>query len=681
MAKPKKPSYGTLITKPSTKDKPKKIKKSNGTPTKGAAEFMGTTDKKVVKSYKENTSNKRWWLETPEKLHVSIDAAITTIEMAQTARRLLNIRFARLYGNYDAVGFSASALNRSNADGLNASNPIRLNLIQSVIDSVAAKIAKDQPKVSFVTTGADDYFLKLRAVNLTKYVQGLFKESKLYENADLVFRDAEIVGTGHLKIFEEDGRIKTEWCFQDEIRVDELDGIKQKPRSMHQTRLIPRDQLIDQFPEFAEKIISTQSALQGKLAYQSTTDVIRVIESWHLPAHKGAEDGVHCITIPNATLFYEKYTKDYFPIVSFRWYSRPLGFFGRSITEEISTIQIEVNKIMVTIQQAQELAAVPIIFCPNEAEVSEDVLMSNTIARLVPYGGGQPPTIVSPQALSPEVYNHLNSLIQWAFQIVGLSQTSASGMKPAGVDSAVAIREVADIETGRFAQVAKRWEDFFIECARIMVDMSRDLYLKNPDLAVAVSEKKILKEIKWKDVDLQENPFDIQTFPTSQLPDTPAGRIQTITEYIQNNWISKERGMELLNLDPDLEQEVNMQTASLRLTEKWLSQMVEEGIYHSPEPYMNLQLAQQIAQGIYCMLVHDGAPEDRLKLVRDFIDECVRMLQPPPPPPQAGPPPGQPGPEQVPPGAPPGPPPPEMMQPPPPPQPPMAPQPPPLSQT
>ena len=537
---------------------------------------------------------------------------------------------------------------------------------------MASKVAKDQPKVTFVTTGADDYFLKLRAENLTKYMTGLFKQSELYDNAELVFRDACVVGTGFVHIKEVDGELKTEWCAADEIRVDELDGMKQKPRSLHRVTLVPRDRLMLEYPEHEDKILSAVSALQGKIAVQSTTEMVRVIESWHLPGNKKSKDGVHCITIENCTLFYEEYNKDYFPVVAFRWYNRPLGYFGRSITEEIMTIQVEINKILRTIQQCQELAAVPIIFVPNEAEIAEDVLLSNAIARMVPYSGGQPPTWFPGVSCPPEVYSHLNSLIQWAFQIVGLSQTSASGMKPAGVDSAVAIREVADIETGRFAMVAKRWEDFFVQCAEVMADMSKDLYSKNPDMSVPVSSQKIIKEIKWKDVDLKNKPFDIQSFPTSQLPDTPAGRIQTITEYIQNQWISKERGMELLNLDPDLEQEVNIQTSSLRLTEKWLSEMVEEGVYHKPEPLMNLQLAQQLAQGIYTMLVHDGCPEDRLQLVRQFIMECVDMLNPPPPalPMPQGPQPG----EVPPPGVQPPAPPPQQPQP-------MAPQPPPLSQT
>lgn len=612
----------------------RKVKKAEPKAVSGLSEFMGSSaeNKKIIKRYgaKEPDMAKKWYTAPEEGIYGAIDAAITMLEQAQSTRRMLNIKFARLYSNMEAIGFPYSNLMKSSPENA-TNNRITLNIVQSVIDAVGAKVAKDQPKVSFVTTGADDYFLKMRAFNLTKYMQGLFKEAEVYENSEKVFRDACVIGTGHLFLYQEDGKLKTKWCAPDEIRVDELDAMEQKPRSMFRVYLMSKDQLAYKYPDKKEEILSSGTALQGKVTMQSITEMTRVVEAWHLPSGPDADDGVHAICTDNTTLFYEKYEKDYFPVVPFRWYHRPLGYFGRSITEEIMTIQVEINKYLRTIQQCHELAAVPIIFVPNEAEIAEDVLLSNFIARMVPFSGGNPPVIVTPEPIAPSVLQHLNSLIQWAFQTVGLSQTSASGMKPAGVDSAVAIREVADIETGRFAQVALRWEQFFVDVARVLVDMSKDLYTEQPELAVAVSEKKMLREIKWKDVDLKDNPYDIQTFPVSQLPDTPAGRIQTITEYIQNQWISKERGMELLNLDPDLEQEVNLQTSSLRLTEKWLSDMAEEGIYHKPEPFMNLPLAQQIAQGVYNQMVLDNLPEERLQLIRDFIGECIDMQQQPPP--------------------------------------------------
>lgn len=631
-------------------------KRSDEPVTAGASAFLSAPKVKVRRAGARGPGLpfQEWWAPLePDRYHEGVERAVDTIDSSQSQQRQNAVRFNRLYSNHEATSpYSAGLLNAGGAGG-GSGNRVTFNVIQSVIDAVAAKIAKDQPKVSFVTSGAEDYFLKLRAQKLTKYVGGVFKASHVYDNAELVFRDASVVGTGYLKILEDEDAITTEWVPNELVRVDSLDGLKQKPRSMHEIRLMPRDELRHRYPDHVDEINGAQSALQGRGYAMSTVDLVRVVESWHLPVAKGAKDGRHVITIETATLFVEEWEKSYFPIVPFRWMPKALGWSGRSITEEVLTLQEEINDYLRLIAKSCRLVSVPIILLPNGSEIPDDTIADNSVAHIVPYSGNQPPTFLVPTGQNSEVYQHLNSLIQWVFQVVGLSQTSASGMKPAGVDSAVAIREVSDIETGRFALVALRWEAFFVEAARIVVDMSRDLYRDKPDLAVMVRDKKLLHEIRWKDVDLEDNPFDIQTFPTSQLPDTPAGRIQTITEYIQNQWISKEKGMELLNLDPDLEGEVDIQTSSLRLTEKWLSEMVEDGTYHRPDPHMNLTLAQSVAQGVYCQLVNDGCPEDRLQLVRQWIQDIVDLTTAPPPAPDAGAqPPGQPAPPGAPPGGP-----------------------------
>lgn len=639
--------------------KPRKVKEQKT--FRGAEEFSNAK-KEDVKKIRVNQKNKPtayWWAEPDEELFRTVQQTVTSIESSQSLLNNLRIIFARLYGNYEILGypFQMMGSGRSNSNQ-QSNNRIAINVIQSVIDTCASKIAKDQPKMSFVTTGSSDYFLKLRAAKLTKYMSGLFKQAGVYKNSEAVFRDACIVGTGFIKIFEEDKEIKTEWCALGEVIVDEIDGIYQKPRSMHQIRLFSRDMLITKFPDKEDIIVSAQPQMMGRMALSSTTDLIKVIESWHLKSGPDAKDGKHCITISSGTLFSEEYIKDYFPILPFRWMQKPLGYQGRGISEELLSLQTEINKLLTTIQRSIELAAVPMVFVPDGAKVASDHLLNNTIARMVTYAGPQPPTWLTPTAQNGEVYQHLQWLIQQAYQIVGITQTAASGQKPHGVDSNVAIRTVQDIESSRFAMVALRWEEWFMDVAKIMVDMSKDLYTRNPDLKVSMVEKKMLHEIRWKDVDLEEAPYDVQCFPTSQLPDSPAGRIETISEYIDKEWITKEFGMSLLNLDPDLEGEINRQTSSLRLAEKWISEMVEDGEYHHPEPYMNLGLTINVAQSILTQLQVDACPEDRLELVRNFINETIELqqsLQGPPP----GPPPDMmpPGPDMMPPG-------PDMMGPP-----------------
>lgn len=632
----------------------KSSKSKAGKNFKSTSELFNIKEEDIKKVYLTQSAKPYayWWLESDDQLCEAIHQTVTAIEFAQSYLNNLRVIFARLYGNYEILGYQYQMVGAGrNGSNQQSSNRLALNVIQSVIDTCASKIAKDQPKMSFVTTGSDDYFLKLRATKLTKYMAGLFKQAEVYKNSEAVFRDACIAGTGYLKIFEEDDKIKTEWCAIGEVVVDEMDGIYQKPRSMHQLRLFSRDMLRTRFPDKEDEINDAQIQVTGRVGMSTTSDLVKVIESWHLPSGKDAKDGKHCITVSSGTLFVEEYKKDYFPIVPFRWMQKPLGFQGRGISEELLSIQTEINKLLTTIQRSIELAAVPMVFVPDGAKIASDHLLNNTIARMVTYAGPQPPTWLTPTAQNGEVYQHLQWLIQQAYQIVGVTQTAASGQKPQGVDSNVAIRTVQDIESSRFAMVALRWEEWFMDVAKIMVDMSKDIYTRNPDLKVSMVEKKMLHEIKWKDVDLNEAPYDVQCFPTSQLPDSPAGRIETISEYIDKEWITKEFGMSLLNLDPDLEGEINRQTSSLRLAEKWISEMVEDGEYHHPEPYMNLSLTINVAQSILTQLQVDSCPEESLELVRRFINETIELQQS-----LQGPPPGPP-PEMMPPG-------PDMMGPP-----------------
>ena len=627
-------------------------KAKTGKNFKSSSELFNIKEEDIKKVYLTQSAKPYayWWLEDDDQLCEAVHQTVTAIEFAQSYLNNLRVIFARLYGNYEILGYQYQMVGAGrNGSNQQSNNRLALNVIQSVIDTCASKIAKDQPKMSFVTTGSNDYFLKLRAAKLTKYMAGLFKQADVYKNAEAVFRDACIAGTGYLKIFEENDQIKTEWCAIGEVVVDEMDGIYQKPRSMHQLRLFSRDMLKARFPDKEDEINDAQIQVTGRIGVSTTSDLVKVIESWHLPSGKDAKDGKHCITVSSGTLFVEEYKKDYFPIVPFRWMQKPLGFQGRGIAEELLSIQTEINKLLTTIQRSIELAAVPMVFVPDGAKIAPDHLLNNTIARMITYAGPQTPTWLTPTAQNAEVYQHLQWLIQQAYQIVGITQTAASGQKPHGVDSNVAIRTVQDIESSRFAMVALRWEEWFMEIAKIMVDMSKDIYTRNPNLKVSMVEKKMLHEIRWKDVDLDEAPYDVQCFPTSQLPDSPAGRIETISEYIDKEWITKEFGMSLLNLDPDLEGEINRQTSSLRLAEKWISEMVEDGEYHHPEPYMNLGLTINVAQSILTQLQVDSCPEDRLELVRRFINETIELKQslegPPPGPPEMMPP----GPEMGPP--------------------------------
>jgi hypothetical protein len=568
------------------------------------------------------------WYNLPEyDIANGIQSLIQRIDDNNYELRERFMRYARLYGNYEALGWA----NLSNVNRSEQSNnrPV-YNIIQSCVDTVNSKVARDNPTPFFITSGAD-YFDKLKAEKMTQFVQGLFQNMKLYDLANnKVFRDASVYGLGGLQFIhnKQSNKIECEWVFIDELKVDLYDAQKQKPRSIHRCKMIQKELLISQFPDKEDIINETTTTHPHYFRSQDTVvDFVVVVESWHLANNKAK--GRHCIILCDQILLDEEYDADWFPIAFFQFYEKPVGMYGRSITEAILSGQVEINKILMFIQQCQELQASPLILVDSASEVAEDVILSNQVARMVPYRSGtNPPSFISPQAASPEIYQHLKDWMMWCYQEVGISQTSAGGTKQPGVDSAVAMRTMVDIESSRFIQVSKNWEKFFVDCAEICIKLGRMVYEQDPTFKVQYMDKKarVLRDLEWKKINLADDMFVIKCDTISAFPQSVAGRIQTITDFISNNFISKERGLELLQIDPDLEDEVKLQTSSLRLCEKRLCEMVEEKIYNHPEPYMNLKLALVVSEETYTQLQLDGCPEDRLELVRQWITELVGMI-------------------------------------------------------
>lgn len=572
----------------------------------------------------------RWWLKPKDKIAYCIGDVVARIETANGQRRTNFVRFAHFYGNYEALGWQNMQM-QNNASTSN--NKIRVNFIQSVIDTAGSKIAKDQPKPYFITNG-QDFFVRLAAEKATNFVEGVMQQNKFADIANDVFRDGGIYGTGFCHWMIEDDMVKCEWGFIDELKVDDYDGMMKLPRSIHRVKLVNKEVLEAKYPDDVDKITSYKADTSGARfrKKQSVVEMVRVRESWHLPSRKGADDGVHCITVGDVCLKLEPYTKNYFPIVPWRWMPKPLGYYGRSITEECYSIQYGINKLLQTAEQAYELVGVPVVFVEDGSEVSEEDVLQNWVGRMINYSGTKP-QFETPEPLPQSFMQYLGNYINLIYKIPGVSEASATGTKPAGVESGAAIREVVDIETGRFAQVGTRWEDWYCDNGMVALDLTRDLHeqfkKKGKDLIVSKVYKKQVMDINFSHIaDLADN-FGVRCDPVSSLSDSPVARTETITDWINNKWIGRARGMEMLQLDPDLDREVELQIASLRRVDMMLNKMVDTGEQQHPDPYLQLDEALQVSLQVYNLVNSQGCPEDRLQLIRVWMDEIVALQQQP----------------------------------------------------
>lgn len=584
---------------------------------------------------KMQSASTRWWIESDEQMMLNkLWAVRDQIHNNMSARRRQNYLYALMYNDVDTNLYASQAgttiAHNSSADSA-SQNKITLNVIQNCVDTSASIIATDRPIPRFIAdTG--DYKDDLKAQMLTTYVQAVIDDMKLHELMERGFTDSAIYGTGCIKLYAdfEEKKIKADWVWLSEVLVDDLDGSHEKPRQMHQSKFVSRDELCELYPEKKDKIMDVSNELKGVVSMKTQVDEVLVTESWHLRSGKKAKDGKHIISIRNAILFEEEYKKDYFPLQFFRFYHQTVGFWGRGICQSIGKIQRVINKLARVIDLAQELIGVPVIISPKEAMIAEDHIMNNEIGHWIEYFGGKGPEFLSPPAVQAELYQHLWALEERAYNYVGINQQMAQGEKDKGVKSAPAIREATDVAAGRLQRVAQRYEQWMIDMADVIVDLSKDLYEENEDLSVIAEDKNGIVKVFWRDVDMDRDRFKIKCYPVSALPKTPQGRMDMVAEWGAQGWIPKPIQMSLVGIDPALQEFAGLETASFDLVRSTIAEIKQSEEYPlklKPIGEQDLQLAINIARQEKVLAKKQGVPDHVLDLIDVYIQDCNYLIQ------------------------------------------------------
>lgn len=591
---------------------------------------MTTTDPTIPKIFPNQGPGKRatiaaWWTLTDDKdPHHHVIACCKAIEERQSYRKTRNVMWARLYGNQFLNVASRNIYRKPERMQL-AQSRVSLNVVKACTDAVTSKIGKAKPAALFLTERGS-WSQRKRAEKLTQYVAGVFRDAGVYKNGRLSFRDACIFGTGALKLYTDGANICCDRILSDEIVADDAESIYGQPKTLYQRRYVHREALIAAFgdDEDTAKLIREAPAAEDVDGPDRSeqSDMLYVVEGWHLPSSKDADDGKHVVAISNATLEWKPYTKNYFPIILFYWTPPVVGVYGSGIPEELAGIQFEVNKLLRDVQTAQHLAGSVQVWIENSTQVMKPI--TNEIGAQYRYTGNAP-TFFTPSPMNSQIYGHIWDLYRRAFEIVGVSELSATLKKPAGLESRAALREYSDIETDRFATVAQAYEEYYMKAAEIVVDLSRDLYKEKKKPSTKIRGRRFIETIEWRDVDLDEDAYVMDNFPTSALPGTPSGKIDRITDLMEQGLIDRRYALALLDF-PDLEQVVSLETASLDVITMMLDAIVDDGEYNPPEPFMDLQLALHLAQATYLKARQEDVPPDRLEMLIRFMNQTLMLL-------------------------------------------------------
>ncbi len=577
----------------------------------------------------------KWWdCKSKGETASTLLATFNFLKTGQNYRFRQAAIYARMYGNMPLSNFVGSSLGgMDRMGGLPIDRPT-FNLVQSCVDTLVSKISQSRPSPVFLTDNAD-YKQRKLSKQLNQFILGELYQTKGHEKGTIALRDALVEGTGCLHVYEtQDNKVGLERVLLTELFTDVNESLYGEPRQLYRMKLVDRDVLKECWPGNASAIDSAARAYPDNSAdsSKSVSDLVMVVEAWHLPSGKDSKDGRHTIACSSGVILDEDYDKERFPFAFIHYAPRMLGFWAQGLAEQLLGTQIEINRLLVTISRSINLMGVPRVALEKGAKITK-AHINNEIGQIIEFSGTPPTFLEGTSGIGADIYAQLQRLIDYGYQQSGISMLQASSTKPSGLNSGEAIRSYNDISTDRFATLNRRYDDFFIDLAYLITDKAMDIAKETGKYQTVYPNKDGTREIELPEMDLLENPFVIQCYSMSSLPKDPAGRMQKVAEMIQAGMITIKEGRRLLDY-PDLSQSEKLAKAAEERVFKILDEIVEEGKYSPPDPFMDLQEAKQTVVDYINLYGATNLEEEKMQMLRTFftqINDIVMQSQVPPP--------------------------------------------------
>ena len=587
----------------------------------------------------------RWWQKTGEELGQTVWAIANGLESDQgwrisRARESLSLYEGRKLRGLHAGAYTLEAQYQA----------YDLNVTRAACDTVVSEIAgRQKPMPKFQTSGAD-WKTKRRAKKLEKFCLGVLNQTQgNFLNAwalmESCFLDAMIFGEGVAKVFYRNGRINVERYYAHELYVDPVEARYGDPKNLFHIYTMERDLAIWTFA--MDPALKLSAKKRKEIAHRinkadevdpeiygnnpRVAKAIKIVECWRL-SHDSGAPGKHAFVINNMSLHEEDWNRDSFPFVHLYWEQDRMGWHGKGLVEQGEAIHSEINQNATKLQERFRLCGGKRTYVEQDSVDMED-MQANDAEVIVEFKkGSTPPIETVPKPIADAELAWMNDCFEKYFEVTGVSQMRASARKEPGVTAGVAIRTLNDMQTARFALKAKNYENGYVQLGHQIVICAREAADAKMPLKMKYDE-----EIDWKTLDVPENTFDITIAPASSLPNDPAGRLQMAQELFSSGIVGVETFKQLLGW-PDLEKEMNNQTAQTRYVEKVIDSMLEssgESVFTPPDPFLvdKPRALMQAAQAYFDAL-YDDAPEHNLQLIRDYmtaVDALIAAAMPPPP--------------------------------------------------
>ncbi len=582
----------------------------------------------------------RWWTLEGKQALDGVWSTVRELEQSSESRLDAYARYVEAYDvELPTSGRRGSPYRRIDEEALTP------NKFRRILDTVQAKIIRNKILPQAVSTGGD-YSTRAKAKGFSLFLEGLLATERMDEIADLAVRDALLCGFAALKVTPETERISLErlkpWCVH--LRDAECNG--GMPRRLYYVDDFDRSALADMFPEHESAIMAAPMPAQvgsTRLTSGFNPDAVKVCEAWSL----GTADkpGRHIIAIEGHELLSEEWPDPEFPVAILRFYAPPIGFFPVPLAKLLLPIQRELEFTAAKLQRTFRIMSSAHFIVAPGVEFSTEQMTNEpgTIWRANP-GQIQP---FSPPAVAPDLYRYFTDLGPMMTEMSGASAMSVANQKPGGVTSGIALQTLDDVEAEGFLAMHRAFAAWHVQIAKLAVRACAVVAEETPKFAIRVMGKGRAQTIRWRDVAMEDDEYEIRVMPTSQFARDFAARIDQGEKLLQLGALTVPQFREVLDL-PDLQAENDLDLSDLQIIDRNIEAILVRQFPIIAEPFDNLAMILQRGVKAYNLARLNDADPVALELLRRYIQSAQDLqaaaAAPPPPAPGAAP-----GPEGLPP--------------------------------
>lgn len=572
--------------------------------------------------------NLMWWPEEGKAMADKVMARARSITASQQWRRDNEEMYLRLYSEDEWRGVYGLDKRRSTTiRGKERKNRLSINVVRNISNAATSMLVRARPYVSFQTDGADFDLLR-KSRKRERFCQAHFIKEKIHQLSQSRVRNGVIFGNGGTWVYRQDGQIRYENILPGQMLIDEQEGMAGDPPCMYREKTVDKLRLAEMYPEHREAIMKASSAGNAMNGGGEDGAQCSVVYAWHFRSTYGQDshDGVEALCIDGATLYKRPYRWRKFPGTFFRWCENPFGWHGTGIPAELVGKQYEINTLLRMIRESTYYGGNIKIMAPKGSNITISQISNSLKIPVIEHAGAAPQFVVNDVA-SPQIFSHLQFLIQSSYQDTGISQLDAQSQTPAATMSGRARLVHQNNESLRFKDAVERYEGGYPELAEATLQAATDELEENGNQHVIFRGREHLEEISLEDIKLQDDEdIDIQAWSSSQLAQSPGARMEQVDFLVQNKYLPKNRGLVMMDLGNDFKAEMDLANAPANLIDERLERIVMDGEAHPPVPYMDLDYALERSQlEIQRCEMRKGVPEERIDMLREFREQVIDL--------------------------------------------------------